>query len=185
MPFQHLQYNIQGPSALQAAIIQAHGIPAPPAKTWTPVWTLFRVHRNGEDIGDLNHLREVLCEIHAAKDQATADKVVAVRKRREAQGIQGGEQTVSRGLATITRGMNELQQERNEGMVVAAELYKLLAEVKGNLGGNVRGYYDQRLQEIANTTKHAVWAEVTGGVEGERENNEGEETGYGEEREEE
>lgn len=66
-----------------------------------------------------------------------------------------------------------MQAERNEGVAVAAKLYELLAELKGNVGEELQLYYGRKIQSIANATKRGIWAEVTGATEGGVGNEEG------------
>lgn len=168
---QRLHYQIRGPSALQLVILEAHGIQAITPKGF-PVWKRFQVYRNGQDIGSLWDLRETLGELRAKGDQATFDKILASRRHRGPPKIKTDGQRVARGLELIRQGTIAMQEERDEAVMVAAELYKFVAELGSNLDHHVTfpAYYDQRLQHIASRSKTGIWAEVTGAAEGEGEN---------------
>ena len=183
---QRLHYEVRGPSALQIVIFEAHGIQAVIPKRF-PVWKRFQVYRNGQDIGSLWDLRETLGELRAKGDQATFDRILASRRHRGPPKMKSSGQRVARGLELISQGMNAMQEERDEAVTIAAELYKFVAEIAGNLSydATFRPYYNQRIFHIASRSKKGIWAEVTGATEGEGENNPDEDAGDGEEREEE
>lgn len=133
-----------------------------------PVWKRFQVHRNGQDIGSLWDLRETLAELRATGDKATFEKITANRRQRGPPKLTTNSQRVARGLELISQGTIGMEEERDEAVIIATELYKFLTEVTDNLNQDVgfSGYYDQRLRQIASRSKTGVWAEITEAVEG-------------------